>query len=76
MSSPGIPLTGLTRALLCALCLSGGASACDAADDSFRLSAGFADLPSYFPAYLGNGYLARYRGHACLCDWTDGLQER
>jgi trehalose/maltose hydrolase-like predicted phosphorylase len=58
MSSPGIPLTGLTRALLCALCLSGGASACDAADDSFRLSAGFADLPSYFPAYLGNGYLA------------------
>jgi protein-glucosylgalactosylhydroxylysine glucosidase len=27
-------------------------------DPSFLLSAGFADLPSYFPSYLGNGFIA------------------
>jgi Glycosyl hydrolase family 65 central catalytic domain/Glycosyl hydrolase family 65, N-terminal domain len=29
-----------------------------ATDRSFLLSAGFGDLPSYFPAYLGNGFIA------------------
>src|SRR5579871_5201544 len=28
------------------------------ADTSFRLSAGFQDLPKYFPAYLANGYFS------------------
>lgn len=47
----------LVRALLVALCLL-ASGVCGAADDSFRLSADLADLPSYFPAYLGNGYLS------------------
>jgi hypothetical protein len=29
-----------------------------ASDASFQLSAGFADLPDYFPGYLANGYLS------------------
>ena len=29
-----------------------------ATDSSFLLRAGFADLPSYFPSYLGNGFIA------------------
>jgi trehalose/maltose hydrolase-like predicted phosphorylase len=47
----------LTCTLLAALCLL-ASGACGAADDSFRLNADLADLPTYFPAYLGNGYLS------------------
>lgn len=34
------------------------AAGAPAADPTFLLSAGFDDLPSYFPGYLGNGYIA------------------
>jgi protein-glucosylgalactosylhydroxylysine glucosidase len=42
-------------ALLPALLLAGEALA---VDDSFRLSAGWQDLPSYFPPYLANGFVS------------------
>ena len=42
-------------ALLPALLLAGEARA---VDDSFRLSAGWQDLPSYFPPYLANGFVS------------------
>jgi trehalose/maltose hydrolase-like predicted phosphorylase len=46
-------------ALWCALSwLPASASAGDATDASFQLSAGLADLRDYFPGYLGNGYLS------------------
>src|SRR3977135_4375577 len=46
------------RAVLCALSLVVAASARGETDASFRLSAGLADLPAYFPAYLANGYVS------------------
>jgi hypothetical protein len=42
-------------ALLPALLLAGEARA---VDESFRLSAGWQDLPSYFPPYLANGFVS------------------
>jgi protein-glucosylgalactosylhydroxylysine glucosidase len=42
-----------------ALLLAAGAARADS-DASFRLSAGVADLPRYFPAYLGNGYVSTF----------------
>jgi protein-glucosylgalactosylhydroxylysine glucosidase len=46
--------------LLCALCALPPvvASAAQQTDDSFRLSAGLEQLPTYFPGLLGNGYIA------------------
>ncbi len=46
------------RAALPALFLVAAASARGETDASFRLSAGLADLPGYFPAYLANGYIS------------------
>lgn len=43
---------------LCAVLPVLAAGAQRATDSGFLLSAGFEDLPSYFPAYLGNGYIA------------------
>jgi len=43
---------------LCAVLPVLAAAAERATDPGFLLSAGFDDLPSYFPAYLGNGYIA------------------
>ncbi|HZO21145.1 MAG TPA: hypothetical protein VFB37_01490 [Steroidobacteraceae bacterium] len=45
-------------AVLTAVVLADGASAYAETDASFRLSAAFADLPAYFPGYLGNGYIS------------------
>ncbi|MBV8910967.1 MAG: glycoside hydrolase family 65 protein, partial [Gammaproteobacteria bacterium] len=36
------------------------AAASGADDASFRLSASIADLPGYFPGYLGNGYISTF----------------
>ena len=47
---------GAASALCGALLLTVSARA--ASDASFQLSAGFADLPDYFPGYLANGYLS------------------
>src|SRR5215469_6885849 len=48
---------GAARTLACALILL--ATVARAANDpSFELSAAFSDLPTYFPGYLGNGYLS------------------
>jgi hypothetical protein len=47
-------------AVLHALFLMAAASARGEADSSFRLSAGLEDLPAYFPAYLGNGYVSTF----------------
>ena len=45
------------RSLACfILFLSAAAGAAN--DASFQLSAGFDDLPNYFPGYLANGYLS------------------
>ncbi len=44
--------------LMYALFVLAAASARGETDASFLLQAGLADLPSYFPGYLGNGYLA------------------
>ncbi len=54
---PGVTLRRALRvcALLPALLMAGHARA---ADDSFRLSAGWQDLPSYFPPYLANGFVS------------------
>ena len=46
------------RALACVLLLVAAAAARAESDASFRLSAALADLPAYFPAYLGNGYVS------------------
>jgi hypothetical protein len=51
----GVVCLGLQGLLLLA---AGGARA--ETDASFRLSAGLADLPGYFPAYLGNGYVSTF----------------
>jgi trehalose/maltose hydrolase-like predicted phosphorylase len=48
--------------LVSALLLVASASARGATDASFLLHAGLADLPSYFPGYLGNGYLGTLTG--------------
>jgi len=47
-----------SRAPLCALWLLVAGNSHAASDASFLLHAGLADLPSYFPGYLGNGYVA------------------
>ena len=46
------------RAVLYALFLVAAATARGETDASFRLSAGLEDLPTYFPAYLANGYIS------------------
>ena len=46
------------RALACALLLVAAAAARGESGASFRLSAALPDLPAYFPAYLGNGYVS------------------
>ena len=51
-------MTTAARAVLCALSLFAAATARGETDASFRLSAGLTDLPAYFPAYLGNGYVS------------------
>jgi len=43
---------------LCALLPAVGLSARAGTNPSFLLSAGIGDLPSYFPGYLGNGFIA------------------
>ena len=49
--------TAAVRSLAClTLLLSAAAGAAN--DASFQLSAGFDDLPDYFPGYLANGYLS------------------
>ena len=48
----------LARALSSLLFMAWTASAWGAGDAGFELSAGFEDLGSYFPGYLGNGYLS------------------
>jgi trehalose/maltose hydrolase-like predicted phosphorylase len=45
------------RAALPVLLLLAAASARAQTDATFQLSAGLQDLPDYFPAYLGNGYI-------------------
>ncbi|HEY2339242.1 MAG TPA: hypothetical protein VGH75_01780, partial [Steroidobacteraceae bacterium] len=49
--------TFAVRALACLILLL-SAAARAASDASFQLSAGFDDLPDYFPGYLANGYLS------------------
>ena len=45
------------RSLACLILLLSAAAGA-ASDASFQLSAGFDDLPDYFPGYLANGYLS------------------
>jgi hypothetical protein len=52
----------LTACLAARAMLPVSAIAAPAADSSFLLHAGIDDLPSYFPGYLGNGYIATLTG--------------
>ncbi|MGH8317470.1 MAG: glycosyl hydrolase family 65 protein [Steroidobacteraceae bacterium] len=51
-------IAGAACVALCAALPVVALSAPAATDPSFLLTAGFGDLPSYFPSYLGNGFIA------------------
>lgn len=59
---PGARIAGVACRALCALLAVGAVSARAGTDPSFLLNAGFDDLPSYFPGYLGNGFIATLTG--------------
>jgi len=79
-------MSGTSRTLTCALLLLAAGPACAAADGGFLLQAGLADLPQYFPGYLGNGYLGTLTGPrgteatptylAAFMDYTAGDMSR
>lgn len=54
----GRHIAGAACLAFCALVPVVAVSAQAGTDPSFLLSAGFDDLPSYFPGYLGNGFIA------------------
>ncbi|HEY3784337.1 MAG TPA: glycosyl hydrolase family 65 protein [Steroidobacteraceae bacterium] len=68
----------VVRTGLCALFCVCAISARGENDASFRLSAHFADLPGYFPGYLGNGYISSLstpRGTEVSPAYVVGLME-
>jgi hypothetical protein len=68
----------IARALLPALLLLAAASARAETDLSFLLTAGPADLPGYFPAYLANGYFSTFstpRGTEATRSYMAGLMD-
>jgi protein-glucosylgalactosylhydroxylysine glucosidase len=70
-------ITALAHALLPVLLLFATADA-EAEDPSFLLTAGPADLASYFPAYLANGYFSTFstpRGTEAARSYMAGLMD-
>ena len=64
--------------LTCALLLLAATAARGETDPSFLLRAGLADLPGYFPGYLGNGYLGTLtapRGTEATPTYVVGLMD-
>jgi trehalose/maltose hydrolase-like predicted phosphorylase len=51
-------MSRIGNAMISVLLLTGAAGAPADTDASFLLRAGLADVPAYFPGYLGNGYVA------------------
>jgi protein-glucosylgalactosylhydroxylysine glucosidase len=70
--------TSIARAASCVLILLAAAAARGETDAAFLLSAGAADLPHYFPTYLGNGYfstLSSPRGTDVARSYMVGLMD-
>ena len=71
-------IAAITCGLLCGWLPIAASAASGESDAGFRLRAGFADLPTYFPGLLGNGYIAALtapRGTEATQTYVVGLMD-